>query len=189
MNKKAILLALPLALAACGKSEPAPSPSGSVETASPDAQRASDRLSGAKIVLDANGLGAKGGIPLRFGATRTEVDALAAKSFGAEGEKSSNGECGAGPMDFSQYGPLQVAYLDGKFAGWFLRTGGGVVTSDGIRPGITMDALKGERQVREIESTLPGEFEYTTADYGTIMGFAEGGKITSLAAGVTCFFR
>ena len=110
--------------------------------------------------------------------------------FGEDFRKtSSNPECGAGPMEFSQYGPLQIGYLDGKFAGWFLREGEGVVTSDGIRPGATIDALKGERQVRELDTTLPGEFEYTAADYGTIRGFAESGKITALQAGVSCFFR
>jgi hypothetical protein len=94
-------------------------------------------------------------------------------------------------MDFSQYGPLQLAFLDGKFAGWFLREGEAVATSDGVRPGVsTLDALKGERQVQELDTTLEGEFQYTTADYGTITGFAdEAGNIDALQAGVSCFFR
>lgn len=126
---------------------------------------------------------------MKFGAARTEVDRLGSEALGSEPSTSQNEECGAGPMEFSEFGPLQVAYLDGKFAGWFLREGEGVVTSDGIRPGMTLDELKAERQVRDLDSTLPGEFEYTAEDFGTIRGFAEDGKITALQAGVSCFFR
>ncbi|MEZ5682198.1 MAG: hypothetical protein R3E14_12995 [Erythrobacter sp.] len=188
MIRQTLLFALPLVLAGCNNSEPEPvrdAPAKTVDRAS----QTDPQLDGAKIVVDANGFGAKGATPLRFGVSRAEADAVAARAFGAKGEESSNAECGAGPMDFSTFGPLQVAYLDGKLAGWFLREGEGVVTSDGIRPGITLEALKEERQLRQIDSTLPGEFAYTTADYGTIRGFAEGGKITALQAGVSCFFR
>ena len=66
-----------------------------------------------------------------------------------------------------------------------------MVTSDGVAPGITsLESLKLERQVQELDTTLDGEFQYTSADYGTITGFADpDGTITGLAAGVTCFFR
>ncbi|MEG9267998.1 hypothetical protein [Qipengyuania sp. Mu-71] len=185
MIRRALLLALPLALAACGQSEPAPEP---VETAS---SAASVDLSDVLIVVDANGLGAKDAQPLRFGAPRAEVDQAIETAFGAAPGTSSNEECGAGPMEFSQFGPLQIAYMDGSFAGWFLREGEGMATSDGVRPGETTFAdLKRERQVRELDTTLPGEFQYTTADYGTITGFAEDGEtVTALQAGISCFFR
>jgi hypothetical protein len=185
MIRTALLLALPLALAACGQSEPAPEP---VETAP---LAASVNLSDVVIVVDANGLGAKGEEPLRFGAPRDEVDKAIEAAFGAAPGTSSNEECGAGPMEFSQFGPLQIAYMDGSFAGWFLRQGEGMATSDGVRPGeTTFVDIKRERQVRELDTTLPGEFQYTTADYGTITGFAEDGEtVTALQAGISCFFR
>ncbi|UYH56026.1 hypothetical protein N6L26_05580 [Qipengyuania sp. SS22] len=185
MIRGALLLALPLALAACGQSEPAPEP---VETAS---SAATVDLSDVAIVVDANGLGAKGEEPLRFGAPRAEVDEAIAAAFGAAPATSSNEECGAGPMEFSQFGALQIAYMDGNFAGWFLREGEGMATSDGVRPGETTFAgLKRDREVRELDTTLPGEFQYTTADYGTITGFAEDGEtVTALQAGISCFFR
>lgn len=189
MIRTTVLFALPLALVACGSPDPAPE--DPVGTTSPSTTSLVERIDGAKLVMNADGFGAKGAEPLRFGATREAADAAASAAFGASGEQSSNDECGAGPMEFSQYGPLQLAYLDGKFAGWFLRGGDGMVTSDGIKPGVTtLDALKGERQVQELDTTLEGEFQYTTADYGTITGFAdEGGNITALQAGVSCFFR
>lgn len=184
MIRSALLLALPLALAACGQSETAPEPTGSVAPGG-------DLLADALVVVDANGLGAKGVEPLRFGMPREQVDAAFAKAFGAQGEPSHNEECGAGPMEFSQFGPLQVGYLDGRLAGWFLGEGEGVATSDGVVPGLTtLEMLALEHQVQQLDSTLEGAFQYTTGDYGTITGFADpDGTITGLAAGVTCFFR
>ena len=57
-----------------------------------------------------------------------------------------------------------------------------------------MAALRDERPVQIIaDSTLEGEFQYESADYGMITGFFSGspteGKISGLAAGMTCFFR
>ncbi|MBX7481036.1 hypothetical protein [Qipengyuania qiaonensis] len=184
MIRKSILIVLPLVLAACGQSETAPEP---VETAAPAKVEPGD----VKVVVDANGLGAKGTDLFRFGAPRREVDATVEKAFGSMPEKSSNEECGAGPMDFSQFGPLQIAYMDGEFRGWFLREGAGVATTDGVRPGVTtLESLKLERPVRQLDTALDGEFEYTTADYGTITGFAEDGTaVTALQAGLSCFFR
>lgn len=189
MIRPSIFLALPLALAACGQSESSTPREGSASTSAPTAGSAA-AVGKAKIIVDANGVGTKGA-PLQFGAERTAVDAALAKAFGSQPQTSRNEECGAGPMDFSQYGPLQVGYQDGKLAGWFLRKGEGVVTSDGVAPGVTtMESLGLERQVQKLDTTLEGEFQYTAADYGTITGFAEpDGTITGLAAGVTCFFR
>lgn len=184
MIRNALLLALPLALAACGQSDPVP------ET-SQNSAPAGDPLADVQVVVDADGLGAKGTEPLRFGEPRDAVDGAIAKALGSAPETSRNEECGAGPMDFSQFGPLQLAYMDGLLRGWFLREGEGVATSDGVRPGVTtLEGLKLEREVRALDTTLPGEFEYTTADYGTITGFAEDGvTVTALQAGVSCFFR
>ena len=81
--------------------------------------------------------------------------------------------------------------MDGELRGWFLREGEGVATSDGIQPGTTkFEGLRLEKQVRKLDTTLEGEFEYTTADFGTITGFAEDGEtVTALQAGISCFFR
>ncbi|MXO50281.1 hypothetical protein GRI42_03070 [Erythrobacter gaetbuli] len=183
------LAALALALAACGEAETAPTDEA---TSGEQQAPAADRFEGTKLVVNANGVAgasADSAMVLRFGSPRADVEKLAESAWGTAGETSRQEECGAGPMDFVSYGPLQLAFQDDKFSGWFLQTGEGVATSDGIRPGVTIDALKSERQVREIESTLPGEFEYTTGDFGTIRGFSEQGTITGLQAGLSCFFR
>lgn len=183
------LLAMMVSLAACGDGPEEPAEPSAMTH--PSTNPLIERFDDVKLVVDANGLGAYQQEPMRFGTSRDEVDATAAQAFGSAGEQSSNAECGAGPMEFSQYGPLQIAYQAGNFAGWFLRAGEGVVTSDGIRPGVTtLVALKDERQVQQLDTTLDGEFQYTTADFGTITGFADpDGTITALQAGVSCFFR
>lgn len=192
------LLAVSLLLAACGD-EPSSEVAGSETSTKPTTNPIiEERVSQAAVVVNANGLvdgasGSRGSV--RFGAARAEVDALVKNALKAESEQSSNAECGAGPMEFSDFGPLQIAYQDGKFVGWYLANGGGdVVTSDGVAPGIAMAQLKEWRPVRIItDSTLEGEFEYHTRDGGMITGFFEGsqndGRIVALQAGLNCFFR
>ncbi|MCA0977718.1 hypothetical protein LCM19_05005 [Qipengyuania flava] len=193
MIRASLPFALMLALAACGSGTDAPSDKNEQSAA----QVPESRLADAKVVVDSNGLAVREGgareAP-RFGTPRGEVDALLTVAFGDQPQKSSNAECGIGPAHFSQSGPLQIAYQDGKFVGWFLGEGEGVVTGDGIRPGASMAALRDERPVQIIaDSTLEGEFQYESADYGMITGFFSGspteGKITGLASGMTCFFR
>lgn len=192
MIRTAPLIALPLLLLACsgGPSEEMTTRDLEGDEA-PNTNPLIEQYDHALVVVDANGLGAKGDEPLRFGAAREEVDKAIEAAIGSAPERSSNDECGAGPMEFSQFGPLQIAYMDDEFRGWFLREGEGVATSDGVRPGATtLDTLKRERQVRALDTTLDGEFEYTAADYGTITGFAEDGELVSgLQAGISCFFR
>jgi hypothetical protein len=128
-----------------------------------------------------------------FGASRTEVEAVANRLFG-DGERSANGECGAGPMEFTRYGPLTLNYQDDKLVGWLANEGVQVVTTDGVKPGTFMRDLKVTRSVRMVaDSTLEGEFDYLAADGHPIGGFAKGkgrdAKIASLYAGTNCFFR
>lgn len=193
MIQRTLSLAVVLALAGCGSGSETPSaaPDETVEN------ELAARLSAAKVVVDANGLATGQGRSReapRFGSPRGEVDALLTRAFGSEPERTTNNECGAGPTDFSQAGPLQVAYQDNRFVGWFAGDGEGVVTADGIRTGVELAALRNERPVEVIvDSTLDGEFQYQSADYGMITGFFQGdeadGRVTALAAGVTCFFR
>jgi hypothetical protein len=191
MIRTTLLLTLPLALLACSNEpEEADDTAGADLSQSPTSNPLIERFGDTVLVVDANGVGAKGAEPFRFGSERDEVDAGLTGAYGTAPEIGENAECGAGPMQFSTYGPLQVAYQNDRFTGWLLRAGDGVTSVDGIRPGVTtLSALKGERAVREIDSTLPGEFEYTSADFGTIRGFSEGDTITALQAGLGCVYR
>ena len=186
-----------LVLMACGQERepsPEPAPIDQKKPLSPLVTQYDDLAA----VVSANGVAAFQGDAIGFGTERAQVDAALQTAFGSEPDRSSNGECGAGPMEFSRFGPLLVGYMDDRFAGWYLEDnpiggeGGkdGVASTDGVRPGVTtMPQLKDQRAVRMIDSTLPGEFQYETSDYGLIGGFSEGDRITALQAGITCVFR
>lgn len=192
MTSKTFPVALSLLLIACGSGADNSAPAVETSTTPID-----PRVAAAKVVVDANGLavgqGSEREAP-RFGSPRGEVDALLATAFSAPPETTSNAECDAGKTDFSKAGPLQVAYQDNRFVGWYLDKGEGVVTSDGIGTGIAMAALRNERPVQVLaDSTLDGEFQYQTGDAGMITGFFAGsqtdGTVKALAAGINCFFR
>lgn len=190
----AAAVALLLIVAACGSSEPAPV---AVDTPAATATPAKQPQAG-KAILDAGGvaLGRTAATATRFafGAARADVDKAAEAALGSPPERSAIGECGAGPMEFSEIGGLKLNYLDGKLVGWFAEADPATVTSDGIRPGTMLRDLQIARSAEFVDgSTLEGEFAYVAADGQTIGGFATGegrdAKIQSLFAGTNCFFR
>ena len=81
--------------------------------------------------------------------------------------------------------PLQIAYMDGEFRGWFLRRRRSG-TLDGVHPGTTTPKAR-RRTGRELDTTLEGEFEHTTNDYGTITALPRTAKNAALP--ISCFFR
>ena len=170
---------------------PAAQASTPTAAATSPANPATDKVA-RRVVLDAKGL-STGGPDASFGADRAAVDSQVAAALDRPVEKSALQECGAGPMDFSKIGGLTLNYQEGKFVGWFARTSEGLVTSDGIRPGLTIAELKRERPVAMLDTTLDGEFAYTVPDGTILSGFAKGkgddAIIMSLHAGTNCFFR
>lgn len=195
MIRYASLLALPWALTACGSQDnaaddPAVEPIAGDQVLSRSTAAQVQDIDFNVLVVEADGAAAMGKPTMQFGTPRETVEPALALAFGSKPKRSERSDCGGGPMQFSSYGPLTLTFQDDKFVGWTLEEGLSVATSDGVQPGTTPFALlKDEREVREISSSLGGEFEYTTADYGTIGGFAEDGRIVSLHAGVNCFFR
>lgn len=192
-----LVIAIPasLALAAC-QSEPATeaSPSATASDGEVEAPPAAPRDL-PRVTLMPSGLavaaGPGGGAPvtIEFGTGQEQAIAAMRAARGLP-EMSRNVECGAGAMDFAAFGPVTLNFVDGKLAGWSAEGNDNIVTSDGIRPGITLDDIRQERPVEAIDSTLDGEFAYTVPDGGTIGGFADkAGKVLSLHAGTNCFFR
>ena len=130
---------------------------------------------------------------LTFGRDQTTVLDVLVIDFGKP-KLSRLTECGAGPMEFAAWGPLTLNFLRGKFVGWRAEKGAPVVTIDGLQLGNTFAEIRRERSAQRIpDTTLDGEFEYTSGDGGTVGGFLEGpgdaGKVVSLHAGTNCFFR
>lgn len=147
-------------------------------------------------MLDAEGLSVGSGAKRErfpFGSVQADVERAVSEATGKTAKPSSNEECGAGPMQFAQFGGLMLNFQDGKLTGWFADEGDEAVTGDGIRPGIPLSGLQSERSVKRItDSTLEGEIEYAMPDGSTLGGFVSEGadpRLTSLYAGMSCFFR
>ena len=191
-----VAIAAAAALASCGQEREASPDPESLDQERPLSPLIS-QYDDLAAVVSANGVAPFQGEALNFGTSKDAVDAALTESFGVSPDPLGLAECGDFQMEYSKFGPLHIGYLDGRFAGWFLSEspiggeGGadGVATTDGIRPGVSQySALKDARRVRELETTLDGEFQYETADYGQITGFAERDRIVALQAGIGCKF-
>jgi hypothetical protein len=130
---------------------------------------------------------------LAFGAPRAQAERAIDAALG-QAERSSNAECGAGPLEFTRYGPLQLVFQEGAFAGWVLDRPGSLSTIDGVAIGSSAMQVQASRAVERISgSTLGEEFTLGPAGPGTIGGFFDGAgaeaRVTGLFAGTTCFFR
>lgn len=190
MRAQVAVLAAAAALAGCGP-EPVAAPTAPATQAAAPVDRS-------KIVLGAE-WAAFGRSPattrrFAFGSPRADVDAAASAAMGPPTDRSSNAECSEGPLAFSHYGPLRLAFREGRFTGWFVEEGGRAATGDGVRPGALIRDLRVTRRTRMIsDSTLEGEFNYEAADGTRIFGFTSGEgrarKVASLYAGDTCFMR
>lgn len=133
---------------------------------------------------------------LAFGVPRAQAEEALARVTGKADDRSTNEECGAGPMEFTRYDAMTLNFQDGKFAGWFLGNEPGAdafSTMSGIAIGTTR-AKAGESVsiVMAEDSTLGEEFSIGTGDNSIGGMFAEPGdtaKIDALFAGTNCFFR
>jgi hypothetical protein len=142
-------------------------------------------------VLDEEG----GPRSVRFGTTRADAEQAAINLFGeAAAERSIISGCGAGPMEFTTWGPLTLNFQEERFVGWTIEHPGDVPTVDGAWTGLSRTELERARDVRLFEgSTLGDEFSYQAPGGGTIGGIFEGeggdAIVALLYAGTTCFFR
>ncbi|MEH6790589.1 hypothetical protein [Parasphingorhabdus sp.] len=134
---------------------------------------------------------------LAFGAERSRTEDAIAAQLGKPDERSSNEECGAGPMDFTNYGNLGVNFQDDRFVGWFLREGDkrfALTTMSGIGIGTTRSEMA-ESVVFDIyeESTIGTEFNTGGDEPGGFSGLfdsnAPDAVVTDLWAGTNCIFR
>lgn len=202
--RAAAALSLAAALAACGASS---DPSGDSEPKAGDVRADPvDRAATAqheeigreaRLALLSDGFayrvaGGTSSEEVGFGIRRETVERIARQQFGEPSERSTNADCGAGPMSFSRYGSLTFNFQDGRLTGWFLDGGGDLATADGVKPGtIAFADMEQERGATMVEgSSLDREFRYAASDGGDIGGFLDAdGTVASLYAGANCFFR
>ncbi|MBL8648829.1 MAG: hypothetical protein JNL35_00300 [Sphingopyxis sp.] len=133
---------------------------------------------------------------LAFGVPRAQAEEALARVAGTLDDRSTNEECGAGPMAFTRYDAMTLNFQDGKFAGWFLGNEPGAdqySTMSGIAIGTTRAKAAESVTLAMVEDSTLGE-EFSLGSGENVVGgmFAAPGdsaKIDALFAGVNCFFR
>jgi hypothetical protein len=133
---------------------------------------------------------------LAFGVPRAQAETALANVAGQADDRSTNDECGAGPMQFTRYDAMTLNFQDGKFTGWFLGNEPGAATYStvsGIGIGTTRAKASESVSIVAVEdSTLGEEFSIGTGDNvvgGMFAAPGDAAKIDALFAGVNCFFR
>jgi len=182
------------------KAAPAAQVSGLDQSASakPDASTVAQIV----IALDGEGLrlvNAETGSTrlLAFGTDRVATETVLAAQLGPYDGRSSNDECGAGPIDFSNFGDFTVNFQEGLFVGWFLRNGdknATLTTMSGVGIGTKRsDMAKSVAFDMYDESSIGTEFHTGGAGPGGFSGLLESdaadARITDLWAGTNCIFR
>ena len=200
--RKCTTLAMMALLAACKPAaDKAPADADPVAPPVPEAKIDGPNAATTAVGLDGEGLrfidksSGKASL-LAFGVPRAQAEAALANVAGKEDDRSTNAECGAGPMEFTRYDAMTLNFQDGKFAGWFLGNEPGAdaySTMSGIGIGTTRAKAGGSVSIIEIEdSTLGEEFSIGTGDNlvgGMFAAPGDAAKIDALFAGVNCFFR
>ncbi len=125
-----------------------------------------------------------------FGMTREDIVAIVTEYRGPPTDQSSNGECGAGPMEFTSFGPLTLNFLDGEWAGWSMSQSAGdpPLASEF---GTAIGAGRGEINADDLtveETSLGTEFD-SGGIYGLFSGTGPNAEVTELWAGAACNFR
>ncbi len=165
--KHLLAAGLLLALGACATGAPGPAPQAS------------------RIALAADGL-APAGSELRIDFGRAQagvIDAVAALQGEAPRSVRQNRDCGAGPVTAATWdNGLTLNFLNGRFLGWVAQSPFQPTYPDGAVPlGTPADAVP----VTPEATSLGQEFERG----GLWHLIDETGQVSTIWAGVTCFFR
>lgn len=186
-------LVFALGLAACDQPvQPPAAPAAPVAPAPPVAPVAP------VLALDQEGLRmvGEGGATrlLAFDRPTDETVQVLTGVLGEPKNRSTNSECGAGPIDFVEWrNGLSALFQQDKFVGWSLdgRAAGGVnlTTIDGVGIGSTARTLKAALPSATVEETTLGQ-EFTAGSFsGILSGPGDDATIQTIWAGVSCVFR
>ena len=185
MRRIAVLAALPLLLAACNEAAEVPE---AAETAAAPAEDLMLDLQATGIVVPAQGGAEQLDIP--FGSTRAAAEATIASVAGEVADRGENAECGAGPMQMTEYARLTLNFQDDKFVGWFARAP--------YVPELPRSEMLADPAVALVDGSTLGE-EFTIGAVGGAAGgpmisglFAEAqdtAAVEALWAGTNCLFR
>lgn len=125
---------------------------------------------------------------IAFGTSREEV--MHALGFRPEPSKSTNSECGAGPIAFATWPDgLNLLFQGGRFQGWSVDArADSLKTAKGAHIGSTRRQLQAMGPLKLTQSSLGTEF--TQAGISGVLGNrAPNGRVKALWAGLSCVFR
>ena len=184
---------LALALAACGPETAGPPPADAPTAAAAEGPA---RLGYAALEGDGFTPANPGGgesRKLAFGEGEAEVIAFLTQLRGGQAPtRSSNAECGAGPLTFADWGDgFQLAFADGKFAGWVATDAApaGFATASGVHVGSTLAEARTALPGLTVQQTTLGT-EFAAGElFGFLSGAGDQARVTGLWAGASCFFR
>lgn len=197
-------VALALMLAACQAEpqrvdeEPVPAAAPSAATIAPPATSAPTAATASPstpaLAIEAEGLRlfdrtSGSARPIPFGTSWQQV--RTALAFRGPPGTGTNGECGAGPLDYASWPDGLTLYAQGgKFVGWAVdgRGAGAIGTAASIGPGSTRAQLEDAYAASFSQTTLGTEFA-AGGIFGLLDGAGAGAKITNMWAGVSCNFR
>lgn len=163
-------------------------------TVVPDAEKESVTEDSPALAVEAEGLRlfnkqSGSARAIAFGISREDV--LAMLAFRGKPEIGTNGECGAGALDYANWPDgLGLFFQEGKFAGWNLneRSKIAITTASGIGPGSSRADLEAAYAADISETTLGTEFAAGEL-FGLLDGKGQTAKITYMWGGVSCNFR
>lgn len=183
-----LALAGAFVLAGCDSGE-VPSPAEKLEGKTAEAPLAANA-----VELRGEGLAA-GAEAFYFVAGQKEVEASLAKALGAPLRSGENGECGAGPITFTDFaGGLTAHFQKGRLVGWNWHTAqdgdqpvsSAIKLAGGVQLGSPRSAAEAAPGFAAVKDSTLGE-EFALGD--KIGGFIEGDAVGMLYAGTQCFFR
>jgi hypothetical protein len=201
---RALLVVLPLTLAACATSDGKPHPplvalhaARIGEWASPEHRPFG--TDAPALGFDGRGLligtGSAKLTVLPFGTPQEQVETAVSRIFHGKvkAKRFHSDECGAGPMDSVEFFGLILNFQDGEFVGIFDQEAPGTAMLGQLAVGLPRSEAERRAHILMVpDSTLGQEFSYPDTD-GVAGGFFDGtgpsAKISGLYAGTTCFFR
>ena len=128
---------------------------------------------------------------VEFGQPRAEVVAAISAALGRPSATGRNTDCPTGAVDYVSYGPLDLHFENGRFAGWVMDGAANppIESYQGLRVGLLRSELDGDSEVVvDNDSTLGTEL--SVDGIGAILsGPGQNARIKTLFAGVTCFAR
>ena len=198
MTARGLALAAALLVAACGRdaeapaeapappaAATAPAPAAPAAQAQP-ASRVALTLDGEGLRLVAAGTGSTRLVP--FGTPEAQALAALQPLRSAPAERSTNDECGAGPLAFAEWPDnLQLVFQEGRFVGWSTDQRG-LTTMSGLGVGSTRGELEAAYAADIGESTLGVEFSAGDL-HGLLSGPGRDARVTTLWGGIICAFR